>query len=182
MQLADKSGIGCDACGLQCQQDFVYYSCDFKLINIFNNHKPSLEMMLNSETSESMDVCANCFDLMKKKIVENNMKMMNRGKSSLCEWSGQVLNGTYDCFYCVVAKVKVRITGQPSICVKCQTKTFDKNKQCGKCSGRQFVSPAAVVVDNRFLEFMINKSSFNDMKSKQLELRNKPENQWTTNS
>jgi len=182
MQLADKSGIGCDACWIHCQQDFTYYSCDFKLINVYNNHKPSLEIMLDSEITESMDVCANCFDIMKKKIIENNTKMMNRGKVSICELSGQVLNGSYDCYYSIVAKVKVRITGQPSICIKCQTKTFDKSKQCVKCSGRQFVSPAAVVVDNRFLEFTISKSCFIEMKSKQLELRNKPANQWTTNS
>lgn len=182
MQLSNRSGIACDQCGLVCQTDFEYYSADFKLINVFNNRMPSLASMLNAKTTHSLDLCPSCYNVLKKKIVENYASIMNKPKTVICELTGAALSGTFDCYYGIIAEVSVRMSGQTSVCTKCKTKTNKSQDKCEKCGGSQFNRPASVHATHRVVEFVVSESELKRMLDHSKHLRSLPANEWTTKS
>lgn len=187
MQLPDRSGICCDFCGMTYKLDFTYYSFDFRIVSVYNNQRPSIDSIHRLNVLSSADVCTNCFDNIKKEVIKNYSKTMSpkrRDRVSpivTCEITGKPLMGTYDYYYCTVSKVDIKLSGQPSVCVKCKTKTFNKNNKCSKCSGTEFVTMASSNVDNRFVEINISQEAFKDMVLKTERVRASA-SQWATKS
>lgn len=189
MQLSDRSGICCDSCGITYKNDFVYYSFDFRLVDVYNNQRPSIDSILSFGIVFSADICTNCFDGIKKTIVDNYAKIMSPKRLArpssiiVCEMTGNKLAGTYTYYYCVVSKANIKLSGQPNICVKCKTKTFDKNKPCVKCSGNEFIKMAAMNVDNRHVEIIMCQDAFKEFTTRAERVRmSTSTGQWTTES
>lgn len=180
MQLADKSGIACDTCGMQYKQDFGYYSLDFKQVLVVNNRVPSLDMILGLKTAHSIDMCASCYDKMKEKIVFNYAAKMDKPKTNCCELSNKPLFGNYTYYYCVVAEVIVKMTGQASVCIKCKSTTLDTKNKCGKCGGGEFLKPASVKANHRTLEFGICDTEMTNLLSQTKKIKESPVSSWTT--
>jgi hypothetical protein len=184
MQTKDRSGIACDHCGATYRNDFMYYSFDFKFITVSEGHIPSLEMIHNTQVVFSLDICTACFSSISQIIVDNYKKVISTKRRAraphICELTGVQFTGTYNYYYCVVTKANVRLTGQPNICTKCQKKTHDEAKQC-ECGNTDYVRPAAIRTDDRFLEFNLSEDAFVEMRKKAEEIR-KVAAQWTTNS
>ncbi len=187
MQLPNKSGICCDSCGVTYQSDFMYYSFDFHYISVHDNRRPQLNNIMNFSVVSSFDICTACFEVIKKTIISNYANTMSskRGVGPpqfvVCEITGRKLVGTYDYYYCVVAKINVKMSGQPNICVKCKTKTFDNSKQCLKCSGNEFIRLASMNVDKRFVEFSLCEDAYREFITKAENVR-KSAGQWLTKS
>ena len=183
MQTNDRSGIACDYCGTSYCNDFVYYSFDFKYIAVSEGHRPSLEMIHNTNMVFSLDICTACFSDIGQKIISNYSNIMSakrRTAPHICELTGEVFTGTYNYYYCVVTKANVKMTGQPNICTSCQKKTHDETKQC-ECGGTNYVRPAMINTDDRYLEFNLSEEAFLAMRKKAEEIR-KNAAQWSTNS
>ena len=184
MQTIDKSGIICDYCGLTNTSDFIYYSFDFRAIQVNNNHIPNLEMILNTGIVVSYDICMSCYTQLSQKVVDNYKKIKPKQgakrNSSHCELTGNVLTGTYDYYYCVVTKVNVHTTGQPNVCVDCQKTTLDVDKPC-QCGSVNFVRPALINTTKRFLEFSVCEEVIQTFRKKAETVRARP-SQWTTDT
>ena len=188
MQTLDKTGIICDQCGLVSKFDFEYYSFEFRKVSMYQNRRPALQQIFRLPVCKSLDVCTSCFDTLKRTIVNNYSKIMtdnvrHRGKYSpgtICEISGTKIVGDVDYYYCNIVKAVIRITGQPNICVKCNTKTFDKNKPCTKCNGLNFTSMANVETDDRYLEISMSEQEYKKMIDKSESAKRSAE--WTTSS
>lgn len=177
MQLNDKTGIACDLCSLQHKQDFSYYSFDYRLVEVFNNQRVALEQLLYYPITSSMDICPACFETIKAKIISNYQRLAPK-KVVYCEVSGEILKNNYIYYYCVVSKVEVKMSGQPNTCTKCKNRTFDQNKPCEKCGGREFIKVAVQNVVDRFVEFSIGDKSYQEFKS-QMEKQRISTGQWT---
>lgn len=184
MQLHDKSGICCDACGIVYKTDFTYYSLDFRHIDVINNIRTPIDNIIRSNIVFSIDMCTNCFDSIKNIIIKNYSATMSPhrlGKQLpvTCEITGGKLFGTYEYYYCVVSKADIRLSGQPNICVKCKNKTFDSGTKCMKCSGSEFMRIASAVVDDRHVEFTICVDAYKSFVDKAQQIRVSA-GQWTT--
>tara|TARA_R110000751_G_scaffold72476_3_gene146984 strand:- start:221 stop:790 length:570 start_codon:yes stop_codon:yes gene_type:complete len=163
MQLSDRTGIACDRCATTYKNDFRYYSFDFREVTVGKFMRPSLKQILSYTQHHSLDICEMCFNKVIVNICDVCTSNMNentklRGKvrqGILCEMSGKMLNGEFTYFHCNVVEVDVKMTGQPNICVKCQTKTFEEDKQCKKCGGSDFLRPASTNTNSRHVEFNI---------------------------
>lgn len=180
MQLADKSGISCDMCGMSCRTDFVYYSLDFKRVSVYGGRLPDLNLMIRSKNTHSLDVCSSCFDDLKNKVVRNYSNRMDKGRIVLCELSGKTLTGNYEYHYCVVAEVNVRISGQNAVCAKCNAPAVS-SKVC-KCGSVDFRKPASVNVVHRYVEFGVGEQAMKELIDKEKALRQGAASQWSSKS
>lgn len=188
MQTPDKAGIICDQCGLISKFDFQYYSFEFRKVSVYQNRRPALGQIFRLPIAKSLDVCTNCFDSLKRTIVRNYAKTMtdsvkNRGKQPpgiICEISGDKLLGDFDYYHCNIISATIRMSGQPNICVKCNTKTFESNKPCVKCNGLNFTSLANVVTDDRHVEINVSEQEYRKMIDKSESAKRSTE--WTTSS
>lgn len=95
--------------------------------------------------------------------------------------TGKKLAGTYEYYYCVVAKANVKMSGQPNVCVKCRTQTFDSDKPCSKCSGKEFIRLAAMDIDRRHVEISMCEEAYKAFVIKAETIR-KTAGQWSTKS
>ncbi len=132
MQLIDRSGIACDLCGIQHKTDFSYYSFDYRSVQLMNNQRMPIDMILHNSITSSMDICPKCFEDIKTRVVSNYAKTMGvkRVQQLVCEYTGKKITGTCEYYYCVVSKVDIKLSNQPNVCTKCKNKTFDKDKLC----------------------------------------------------
>jgi hypothetical protein len=187
MQLEDKTGIACDQCGTTYQTDFSYYSFDFRLVSVQENRRPSLQQIFNMHAAASLDICTQCFEVMKQKVAENYAKTMNgnvksRGRPQIgvaCDLTGDKMIGTFGYYHCNVVKVTVRMSGQPNICIKCQKQSPD-GKPC-ECGGTSFTRPADTKIDDRHAEINLSEGAFHNMVNK-AESMQKVAGEWATES
>lgn len=189
MQLKNRDGISCDQCGTTYKTDFLYYSFDFRQVPVQENRRPSLDRILCIQVLSSLDICPQCFDGIKKTVIENYAKNMNkdvrhRGRGSvgiICEFSGEKMAGTFDFYHCNVTKVDVKMSDQPNVCVNCQTKTYGDGQPCIKCSGADFIKPADTKAYDRFVEINLSLEAFRKMKDMAESMR-KVSGEWATKS
>ena len=166
MQTKDKTGIICDICNTEYNNDFTYFSLDFK--NVQNINIP-LYHISELPDSKSIDVCTACFDSMSNQIIKINQVPFVVKR---CDVSGIKINGNY--YYCVVSKIKVIMTGQPYKCLGC--KTISQNgKEC-KCGSTKFIKLAITDVIKRHVEFIISVEKLTELTSVKIN------NDWGTKS
>ena len=180
MQLDDKTGIGCDNCGMAYRDDFIYYSFDLKRFQVIASRRPNLESLHHMPTSESFDICTTCFDAMSKSIVAHNMLPANKKALlySYCELDNAKFGTDYVAYYCVVDLAKVQL--KASHCSACKV-TVPDGKTCPKCKkGDKIVKQATVHVTNRVLEFTIGAAAHDRLaqNAKQTKLKS----EWTAKS
>lgn len=189
MQLKSKDGVACDHCGTTYRTDFQYYSFDFRLLTVTNNRRPSLSDIFRSQITFSLDICTACFDTIKNKVIkhyENSMtsNIKHRGKHAnhvFCELTGKKLIGTFNYYHCNVIDVNIKMSGQPNICVNCQTQTTDENKPCKKCEGLDFVRLAITRSNDRYVEINVCEEAFQELVHKAETIR-KIAGEWETKS
>lgn len=160
MQHHSKQGVYCDFCHILYKEDFDYHSLDVKKITVYNNIRPSLGEMLNTKVVDSFDVCTECMEDLRFKVVDNYSKLYKSGV--FCEVSGEKLSGSYRFFYVVAVDVSVNMSKQPFVCVKCGKKSFN-NSQCS-CGCDDFRRSAVVVSGHRDLEISISEAVYNGWK------------------
>jgi len=182
MQLKDRDGIACDHCGTQYKNDFLYYSWDFRPVSVINGQRPPLNHIFRTQTCFSLDICTACFEKFKQQIIANYREGMDKkGLFTICELSGTKLTGTYNYYHIEVVRVNVRMTGQPNICTKCQQRTFETDKICPKCKGTDFIRPAAMNLDKRFVELNISEEAYQTLRERAEQTR-KVAGEWATTS
>jgi hypothetical protein len=185
MQLSTRDGIACDLCGTTYVTDFTYYSWDFRLVSVHNNHKPALKHQLQCPIVFSIDVCTICYNDKTKIIIQNNTNIQSEKRKqflgTLDDLSGQVLQGTYDYYYCDVSKIDVKMSGQASICSECNHPTYDRDKKCSKCGCLTFTIPADVSINKRILELAMSEDTYKNLQQKAKDMR-KIAGQWVTKS
>jgi len=185
MQLKEKDGILCDLCGTVYKSDFSYFSWDFKQVEVIDNRRPSLNQLLRMQTVFSLDVCTLCWDKYKSKIIKNYATTMSKVRKVpigiVCDLSGVKLLGTFSYYYIEVTKVGVAMLGQANVCVKCHTKTFEEDSKCKKCYGTEFIRPASINTDKRFVELNISVDIYSELRSIAENMR-KVAGQWATNT
>lgn len=177
MQLKTNDGISCDYCGMKHSIDFTYFSFDFHHVHVHQNIRPSINQIASSPTVFSLDICQTCFDDIKKTIITNYAKNTAR-KGIICDWTNEILFGTFDYYYCFITEIIVKMSGQPYVCVGCGIKTFE-NQQCKNCGGVKFIKPADVQTNPRILEIIISDVAHSHFVNKLQETR-KIISQWST--
>ena len=184
MQTSDRSGIACDHCGASYRNDFVYYSFDFRHITVTDGRMPGLDTLYHSQVVFSLDICTACFSTLSQHIIDNYKQVMSGTRRArpphICELTGEKFGTNYSYYYCTATKVNVSMAGQPNICTKCQKKTFDADKACS-CGNTNYVKPASINTDNRFLEFSLSEDSFLALRKKAEQIR-KSAGKWSTES
>ena len=185
MQLKERNGIACDHCGMSYRDDFDYFSFDFHHAESNDNYRSPIEHILHSDVIFSIDVCTSCFDQLKDNIVKNYGKSMSPKRSVsnrlICDLTGDYMVGSFIYYYCVIAKVRVRLVGQPNICAGCGMKTLDNEKPCQKCSGINFTRLAQVETDERFLELTLSEKAYDYFVDKAQMVR-KIAGEWSSKS
>lgn len=135
MQTDDKLGVVCDKCGTTYKMDFEYYSFDFRRVRVYNGIKQSLSQIFNLPVALSIDLCSQCFEVIADKVVSNYQASLGIRKNNIvCDLTNLVYSGTFNYYYCSIAKVIVRIANKSTI------------------------------ADNRFLEINIGETLFDEMK------------------
>lgn len=184
MQLSDKSGIGCDHCGTIHNNDFTYYSFDFRLVSVFDNRRPPLDHIYSDPVIFSLDICPACFASISAEVVKNYSKIMSPQRKvrvdTVCEMSGKSMVGTYNYYHVDVTKVVVKTTGQPRICRKCKAKTFEFDKVCA-CQNNTFVCAASVSPTSRFVEINLCEDVYKTLTNIAAKTR-QVAGQWSTKS
>lgn len=188
MQLKDRDGIACDQCGTTYKTDFSYYSFDFRLVPVQENRRPSIQQIFGIQIVFSLDICTQCFDGIKKKIIENYSKTMTadtkhrerRQVGIVCELTGAKQIGTFNYYHCNVVSVEVKMSGQPNVCVNCHKSTYESDKPCA-CGSTDFVCPADTKVNDRYVEINLSEDAFRSMVDKAESMR-KVAGQWATKS
>lgn len=184
MQISDRTGIACDHCGTQYKNDFTYYSWDLRPVTVNNGMRPQLSHIFHTHVIFSLDICTACFDKFKDDVIKHYMSGMDQRKRhafTICELTGEKLTGTYDYYHIEVIRVNVLMTGQPNICTKCQHKSFEENKVCSKCQNTEFVKPAALDMDKRFLELSVSEKAYQSIRMQAEKIR-KVAGEWDTSS
>lgn len=189
MQLSDRTGIACDKCGTTYKKDFRYYSYDFRQVTVGQFIRPSLKQIFDYNQYHSLDICEMCFNKMMTGIcntysanMNTNVKMRGKVRQGiLCEMSGKMMTGDFTYYHCNVIQVEVKMTGQPNICVKCQTKTYDDDKQCEKCGNTDFLKPALTNTNQRHVEFNLCSEEMDKMVNTAESIRSKA-GEWHTSS
>jgi len=151
--------VACDLCGLECRDEFTYYSYDLRPVEVLENQRPSLESILSTTTDRSIDVCPVCFEDHKKKVVSNYAKILSPKRRPApvcvtCEISGEVLAGSYHYHYVCVTKVDVRISG-------------------GRASQK---------IDERHVDFNVSETIFREMTNKTGQAKKVAGGDWSTSS
>ena len=188
MQLKSKDGVACDYCGTTYRTDFQYFSFDFRLLTVSNDRRPSLSDIFRSQITFSLDICTGCFDGIKNKIVQHYANSMHSDNKKIgrifpffCELTGKKLTGTFNYYHCNVVHVDVKMSGQPNICVNCQTQTMEENKPCKKCEGLDFVRLAITRTNDRYVEINVGEEAFRELVHKAETIR-KAAGEWETKS
>jgi|CXWL01.1.fsa_nt_gi ribosomal protein L40E len=175
MQLKDKSGIACDYCGATYRSDFDYYSWDFRHLQAHDNRRLPLDHIFGQHVIFSTDICSLCFGSFRDRIVANYKKVMSDKRQArvnqACDWTGTILAGTYDYYHVNIIQVVVRISGQPFVCTRCNTKSFDVTEKCAKCGAVELVKIAAVKTADRFLELTLSQAAFQEFTDKATSVR-----------
>lgn len=173
MQLPDKSGVGCDKCGLACRQDFTYYNLDCRRVDVYGQ-RPDYRAVLRLPVIKSFDLCSSCFDALSRLVLEN-YKSYQQSKRQLCEVSGTDLTGQPTHYHVDVQRANVSTSNQPYVCVACRKTSMD-SKQCG-CGSTKFVRPAKVKVEKDIVQFNIHPCVF-----EQWSVHKPKQSDWDTRS
>lgn len=167
MRISNKS-LACDGCGLIMNNDFIYYSCDARLITVHGSNRQSIDSILLEPISKSNEICQQCFNKLGKIVVSINTKEIKPSRSirnyDLCELTGVHLKGDYEYYYIIIDKVDVA-SSNTYICVKCKATTEGKPVANCKCGHTAFINPSKVNVSNRLLEFKAQLDLYNNMVS-----------------
>jgi len=185
MQLKERDGIACDQCGTSYRHDFVYYSFDFRQVDVIGNRKPSLDSIFHQPIIASIDVCSTCFNKISNDVIDNYNKILSPIRrtrvETTCELSGLVMAGNYAYYHINVTEVVVRVSDQFYMCIKCKNKIVDVKKQCSKCDGIEFSRPMSTKMTDRFVEINVCV----DVYKKMLETATRAKqiaNTWSTKS
>jgi len=176
MQLKERDGIACDLCGTSYKTDFTYYSFDIRLLNVNNDMRPPLNSIFTHDVVFSLDVCEKCMDEMANTIKKKHKAMR---KGICCDLTGKTMNGTFEYYHCQVTKALIKMTGQPNVCVNCNYQTQDDDKLCPQCNGDEFLRPAAVQSDDRYVDLDISEEAYKELVDKAINMR-KIAGEWTT--
>jgi hypothetical protein len=184
MQLKERDGIACDLCGTTYKTEFTYFSWDFRQVQVNENIRPPVEQIFNMHIVFSLDVCTACWERFKPKIIKHYSAVMSSTRRMpigiICELSGKKMVGTFMYYHIAVTKVSVSMKGQANVCVRCQTKSHD-DKPCTKCGGKDFIRPARIATDKRFVELNASEETFAELRTTAENIR-KTAGQWATST
>ena len=176
MQLKERDGIACDLCGTSYKTDFTYYSFDIRLLNVNDDMRPSLNSIFTYNVVFSLDVCEKCMAEMAETIKKKHKALR---KGICCDLTGKTMNGTFEYYHCQVTKALVKMTGQPNICVNCNYQAQDDGKVCPQCDGDEFLRPASIQSDDRYVDLDISEEAYKELVDKAMNMR-KIAGEWTT--
>ena len=183
MQLKERDGIACDLCGTTYKTEFTYLSWDFRQAQVRDNMRPSLGMIFSMQIVFSFDVCMACWEKFKSKIVKNYSTTMSKTRripvEITCDLSGKKFTGTFLYYHVEVTKVDVSMKGQANVCINCQTKTYEEDIPCKKCGNKEFIRPAQIKTDKRYVELNISEEIFKELRTTTENIR-KTAGQWAT--
>lgn len=167
MQLERKpgfiSGIKCDICAAEHENDFSYSSADAREVCVINNATqtpiPSLPVIF------SFDICDNCISRIKELIKVNYLPTRSGVNCDLC---GLKMRGDFSYYYVNLSLVNVSLYNSSVRCNKCNS-LISVDSQCA-CGG-QPVRIAVVDVDDKYLQMSICSSDYESMVKSAASLR-----------
>jgi hypothetical protein len=156
------------------------------MISVDSNRIPTVQQRKQQQIIFSLDICTACMHKMSQDIIANNKKIQSDKRKTfvgtLDDLNGEVLAGTYNYYHTQIASVDIKISGQPNLCVDCNTPTRTKDKPCSKCGGFNFIVPANTSMDSDYLEINLSEKSYSSLQEKAKEVRNKAGGEWSTKS
>jgi hypothetical protein len=181
MQNANRSGIICDLCALELIDDFKYYSYDFRMANVFDGMRPARSVVLRNDVTKSIDVCTQCHNKITHNIVKNyttaTQKKINP-KSVLCDFSGNLLSGTYVYYLVSITELKV-VIDKFYTCKQCQRPSQDPT--CKNCKTSAMTRGARVTTDANYLEASCSSDEYSKLIHRVTQSQEKAQD-WSTKS
>lgn len=174
MKNKSNDGILCDYCGDESRGDFIYYSFDFKRINVndkgFTSELEALE--------HSVDLCERCTELFRQRLLDVAEKVPE--SPNRCDVSGGCFPKRNSSFLkCLISKVTVNISGQPYICASCDKSRQPSEGPCECGDGDKLIREAKVDVDPRYLELNFMEETFQKFKKHVNFIQGLGESEWT---
>lgn len=170
MQLADRTGIKCDHCGMAFKEDFTYFNLDARRYTFSSTF--SLDLIKRQPVTTSQDVCQECFDKLSQRVVES-FAIYQADKIRKCEISAHMLSGIT--FHISAQRIQVNMSRQPFVCVKCRQPKSSLDK-C-TCGSTKFIRPAKTTIAHNVLDFDICEAVMKDWQT-----RASKDNEWDTKS
>ena len=181
MQLPTKDGIKCDGCGLQFNEDFTYYSIDFRSAKSKFGQHLSLRDLDSSPMVDTFDYCSLCYEKLQEKIVEINQKTSQKTGSRYCDLSGQDLMLLKNYYYATVTGATVKQTGVPFTCEQCGLQAHSPTTVC-KCGSVKYVRKADVHTDKKLIEIFLTPEIFNSFAVRKEKYKHQEGNNWNVTS
>lgn len=188
MLLAKRDGIACDVCQISYTDDFTYYSYDFRPIRVHDNVMDAIDLSTSPEWS--IDVCESCHhkfgELIKKYYRPTPCRPIRHYPEGIyCEFSGQLLKGSYSFYHVTVTKAIVKMSHKPYQCTSCNKVITKIEEVCPQCTGRDFARKADTQTDERHLEIWLSDQASKKLKmsnQKQTEQQKREATQWSSSA
>lgn len=185
MLLPTNDGVRCDRCGNTEQQDFTYYSYDFRELTVRNTVLPKPN--LRRPATFSLDICPKCMneigEIVKEKYKPFPITLDRRcPKGIYCDLTGTKITNAGTVYHCHIIKINVHTSGMAITCEKCATPTKDTDQPCPKCGHDSFSRSANTNIDEQWLELLIDEQSYEQFKKRAIELRSSEAAQWSASS
>jgi hypothetical protein len=124
MFLHTKDGITCDICKVVYKDKFIYYSFDFNSIEV-----DSSKMFINnSGVSYDIDVCDQCFENFKKKIIIS----ANKHNTIKCDLCSVQMTGKFLYYRVLIHKIFVDKSNTKNTTVEKNVFDLNVDQQCFK--------------------------------------------------
>lgn len=161
------TGIKCDMCGSDHEDDFVYYSMDFREVKVQDNRP--VTGMKSIPVTFSLDACQECVAKLSE-AVRAHYAATSQGVN--CDLCGQKLRGTFSYWYCSLSEVTVQMRKGRVECVRCKTPQAVAQKSC-KCGSSSFVRVAVTRVDDIYLQIAACQRDYDSLANMASELRHR---------
>lgn len=148
MRLDSLDGIRCDFCEAEFKGQFIYYSIDVTKRHVVNNYLAQID-----STMEFYDLCEACNAQTAGLLIQVRRRPKDIG--ILCDFTGQILNGTFDYYHLLFTKVFVS-PGLAAICQQCQSPVNTADAECSECKHNVFSILSEVKTDPQHYELLLS--------------------------
>lgn len=159
------TGIKCDLCGADHEQDFTYYSLDFKDVKVQDGRH--VAAMKTLPVSFSIDACVKCLKDLADAVGAHYAPTRDGVNCDLC---GRQMRGSFSYHYCNISEATVRMSAGAVECGRCRAPAVGTPKQC-KCGAQTFVKVAGVTVNDTYLQVAICQRDYETISTTAAEIR-----------
>lgn len=163
------TGVKCDLCGSEHEQDFTYYSLDFRDVKVQDGRH--VTGMKQIPVTFSLDACPKCVKLLADAVAAHYSPTRDGVNCDLC---GTKMRGTFGYQYCSLTEAVVKMSAGVVECVRCRAPgARGANQQPCKCGSSAFVRVANVRANDTYLQIAVCQRDYDTLTATAAEIRQK---------